>query len=819
MYYSAIGLLAILVLLIENQDILLNRNGAFALPAWRVYRRFLLAALAYYTTDVLWGVLETQKLSSLLYIDTSVYYVAMAAGVYFWGQYAVAYLEEKNLFGRFLVLCGHAIAVSVILLSIVNIFVPLLFTVDEHCVYHPLIFRYIMLVCQILLLFLITGYSLISLMRHQETAEKAKKYRTVTLFGLIMATLLLVQVWYPYLPLYTIAYLLGTCLLRTFVIGDEKETYRLELEEAAKITALRQSISSLLNNMPAMSFSKDAVTGEYLACNQAFADYARKSSPDGVVGLTDLDLFDEATAKQFAQDDRLALSMDAPYIFFEEATDAAGNQRQLQTTKLKYIDTDGRLCTLGMCQDVTDLVRIQRENATTKEAYERERQAGIIYSHIARTLVHGYADLFYVNLDTEEFIEYHTDDNLSTLSEARRGTDFFASCQVEAPIFLYPDDVHAFQKSMERQNLLDALDRNGTFLMTYRLLREDRPRYVSMKISRMEDDERIIVIGVADVDEQMQRQRAVEQIKDERIAYARLSALNGDFLSVYIIEPESENYRKYSAATGFDALSLPNQGSGFFDSARDQWRVAVHPDDLNRFLSLFNRESVMSTILEDGLFSMSCRLILKGKPFFVQFKAAMVEEKEGRRLIVGINNIDAQVRQEEDYERRLAKAQREANTDALTGVKNKHAYLNAEEQLNQRIRSQLHPEFAVVILDLNDLKHINDTLGHREGDEHLRRACRVICETFQHSPVFRVGGDEFAVITQGSDYQNVDALIEMIHRHNMESIRTGGVVVACGMARNENDSCVDAVFQRADIRMYENKNQLKELQHSSHVTC
>lgn len=83
---------------------------------------------------------------------------------------------------------------------------------------------------------------------------------------------------------------------------------------AATIAELRESISALFDNMPGMSFSKDAETGVYLACNQAFAEYAHKETPEGVVGLTDADIFDPATARHFAEDDRLALSMDEPYI-------------------------------------------------------------------------------------------------------------------------------------------------------------------------------------------------------------------------------------------------------------------------------------------------------------------------------------------------------------------------------------------------------------------------------------------------------------------------------------------------------------------------
>ena len=68
MYYSAIGLLAAMVLIIVNSDILFASKASYDKPAWKVYRRFLLAVLAYYVTDILWGFLESRKLTALLLI-------------------------------------------------------------------------------------------------------------------------------------------------------------------------------------------------------------------------------------------------------------------------------------------------------------------------------------------------------------------------------------------------------------------------------------------------------------------------------------------------------------------------------------------------------------------------------------------------------------------------------------------------------------------------------------------------------------------------------------------------------------------------------
>ena len=806
MYYSAIGLLAVLILLIENYDVLLTRRDAFGQPVWSAYRGFLLAILAYYVTDILWGFLESRKLAGLLFADTTVYFIAMAAGLLFWARYAVAYLDEESAVGRLLVNAGRLLPGAIALLAVVNIFTPVLFTVDADCVYRALPVRYAVLGVQILLLLLISAYA-VSL-RQRRGAPHGKRYLALALYGLIMALFLFVQLWYPYLPLYTIAYLLGTGLLHTFVINVEREEFQRGLQEASSIAERKETITSLLNNMPGMTFAKDAQTGVYLACNQAFAAYAKKADPDGVVGLTDAELFDPVIAEHMAEDDQMALALDEPYVFYVDATISDGRRREYQTTKRKYTDAAGRLCVLGTCIDVTDNVRIRRESATTKEAYEKARGAGIIFTHIAQALARSYKELYYVNTENEEYIEYRTADDGGTLSETRRGWHFFEQCRVEAETFVYPEDRDAVIRALDRKTLAAALDRNNTFFMTYRL-GERSPSYVSMKVTRMRDDDRYIILGIMDIDEEMQQRRAAERMQEEQTAYARVNALTGDYLCIYVVDPVSGHYREFSASSAFERFALAEEGEDFFADSVTQGRSVVFREDLNRFLTSFNKENILDEIGRNGIFTLSYRLLLEGKPTYVQLKAAMVQEKEGARLIVGINDIDAQVRQEEAYAQRLAQARIEASVDALTGVKNRHAFLMAEERLNRQIDQQPGLEFAVVVLDVNDLKKVNDTDGHEAGDQLLRNACEVICETFKRSPVFRIGGDEFTVIVQGNDYACIEELLGRLDAHNRQARRSGGIVIACGMARHETEASMAPVFERADQAMYENKSRLK----------
>ena len=538
MYYSMIGLIAIFVLIIVNQDILFNPKEVYHKPVWIVYRRFLFAVLIYHVTDVLWGILESKKLDQLLFADTTVYFIAMSVGIFLWAQFTVKYLGEENSFGHFIVFTSRLIAISIAVLVIANIFYPILFEVDANCVYKALPVRYGVISAQILMFVLISLYAVSAMFRLQKEEAKSTKYQILAFFGMIMAILLFLQLIFPLLPVYSIGYMLGTCMLHTFVAADEKEEHRRELEETEKITELKDTIVSLLNNMPGMAFTKDAKTGVYLACNNQFVGYAHKMNSDEVIGLTDFQIFDSETAAHFVETDKLALTLSKPYVYYEDVPDAAGNQRQLQTTKLKYKDTSGKLCVLGMCQDITDMVSIQHEHAMTQEAYEQAVSTGLMYSNIAQTLARDYVDLYYINKDTEEYIEYQNGEGDAPLAEIRRGWHFFSDCKKELAEKVYPEDRENFLQAMNRKTLMRALERKNTFVMTYRQIGEHGPVYVNMKISTM-DDKSYLIMGITDVDAEMRETMA----RNEALSRALQSAEQANMAKTTFLSGMSHEIR------------------------------------------------------------------------------------------------------------------------------------------------------------------------------------------------------------------------------------------------------------------------------------
>lgn len=120
-------------------------------------------------------------------------------------------------------------------------------------------------------------------------------------------------------------------------------------------------------------------------------------------------------------------------------------------------------------------------------------------------------------------------------------------------------------------------------------------------------------------------------------------------------------------------------------------------------------------------------------------------------------------------------------------------------------------------MDCDNLKTVNDKYGHDKGDMYIKTASQLICCVFKHSPVFRIGGDEFAVVLQNEDFQNREELTGLFEKNTNEICASAEnvweqVSVSLGMAEYdpESDTSVDDVIHRADKTMYENKRVRKE---------
>lgn len=157
-----------------------------------------------------------------------------------------------------------------------------------------------------------------------------------------------------------------------------------------------------------------------------------------------------------------------------------------------------------------------------------------------------------------------------------------------------------------------------------------------------------------------------------------------------------------------------------------------------------------------------------------------------------------------------------AFADELTSVQNWYSFTNSMQKIQKQLDNKEQPEFAVGVFDCNDLKQINDRYGTDKGDAYIKAASRLICSTFKHSPVFRIGGDKFAVILQKDDFESRKDLMVQLEASQKEIGETGkyeweAPSVATGMADYDPsiDPIADNTYRRAERLMYKEKHKRK----------
>ena len=402
--------------------------------------------------------------------------------------------------------------------------------------------------------------------------------------------------------------------------ATKKENLRLmdQIQSAAGLADLMGSVASLLSNMPAMSFSKEVSTGRYLACNQAFAEYAGKSSPDEVVGFTDHDLFDKETADHFVKDDTKAVSMDEPYVFFEDVPDATGKTtRNLQTTKLKFTDNTGRLCTLGMCVDVTEIARMKESEARQKEMEERialqerlleEQEQRKRQDSMIIALSSDYRSVYYVDLDEDEGVCYlaagiYDDDPL--IGQRFPFLKVFTEFGNEHVHESYREGYMDFIKP---ENIRRELLKHP--IITYRFLEVngDQEKYSMLRMAgvrHLEDRPDGLVhaagIGFTDIDEEMRESMMQQKALAEALDVAEQANVAK---TAFLSNMSHEIRTPMNAIIGLDRLALNN------DRLEDETREYLEKigESARHLLGLINDILDMSRI-ESG------RLVLRKEEF------------------------------------------------------------------------------------------------------------------------------------------------------------------------------------------------------------
>ena len=352
--------------------------------------------------------------------------------------------------------------------------------------------------------------------------------------------------------------------------------------------------------------------------------------------------------------------------------------------EIRWVDDYGHYCetkTYGgiyvvFISDITEKREKREEDKAARDA-------------VILALTNSYNTVWLINdVVTESCSLYHTDLDAvhaeairNALSHARytdTKTEYVATMVAK-------EDQERMQVEIGLPYILKQFETRDRFTVNFIRVLESGPRHYRVNLSKvfMPGGRMGVVMGFKDVDEEVRHDRAIQKALEDakkaeeeyrqtavrHITYGKVAqALAGDYFSIYIVDPDTDEFVEYSATQEFNDLEVEKSGGDFFNVSRKNMERVIFSDDKERFLGTFYKEKVMSILERDGTFTMKYRLVIGDTPIWVSMKATLLEDKDGRHLIIGTNNIDAQMKRELEYQKHVAEARTSARNDFLANM-------------------------------------------------------------------------------------------------------------------------------------------------------
>lgn len=442
-----------------------------------------------------------------------------------------------------------------------------------------------------------------------------------------------------------------------------------------------------------------------------------------------------------------------------------------------------------------------------------EKKEKKIHDHIASVMAEDYEAIFYIDIESGEYLNFSKSQKYMSLGVEPTGKDFFADALASIESCVYHDDWEYAKSFYNKKTMLENLEGKRSFSFKYRVLINKEPRFFLFTVMRQSNN-KYLIFYEKDIEDELRAEKKQKESQKKTITFGQIAeSLASNYDEIYYVDIEDFSYVCYQVNNIYGQLEINKAGENFYSEALVNIPQVVCRQDCEQVTEFINRDNMLSALETRRDYSLTYRIMASGK---TQYTRMTVRKSSDRtHFIIGVENVDDEIKKEKQRLKELKNEKELARRDELTGVKNKTAYKELAASVQGNIDNGLdYLNFALVVCDSNNLKHINDTRGHAAGDEYIKASSNLLCNTFVHSPVFRVGGDEFVVFLRGNDYAQRHELMNKLRGKIIENAKAGHeVILATGMSeyQPESDNLVSEIFERADKEMYEDKKKLKSL--------
>ena len=427
----------------------------------------------------------------------------------------------------------------------------------------------------------------------------------------------------------------------------------------------------------------------YKAADPEELIYANKPVCD-IYGCSDIDEFKALTGFTFKgmvypEDyNRISASIAQQIDASEDQMDYAEYRIVRKDGKIRWVDDYGHYCETKAYGGIyvvfiSDITEKREQRETDKETRDA----------VISTLTNAYNTVWLISdVVTEKSSLYHTDLDEAHAEAIRNALSHAKYTDTKAEYvvtMVAKEDQERMQEQIGLPYILKQFETRDQFSVSFIRDLESGPRHYRIDFGKvfMPGGRIGVTMGFKDVDDEIQQSRAMQealddarkaeaeyrQVAEERMTYGKVAqALAGDYFSIYIVDPDTEKFVEYSATKEFSDLGVEKAGDNFFNVSRKNMDRLIFSDDKDRFLGTFYKEKIMSILERDGSFTMKYRLVVGETPTWVSMKATLLEDKDGRHLIIGTNNIDAQMKRELEYQQHVAEARTNARNDFLANM-------------------------------------------------------------------------------------------------------------------------------------------------------
>ena len=460
---------------------------------------------------------------------------------------------------------------------------------------------------------------------------------------------------------------------------------------------------------------------------------------------------------------------------------------------------------------ILGVINIDEEYHRREVDKETARQKEV-YNQITASLAAQFDTLYYIDLATNTYIEISSNDDYKKLNVPATGKDFFAESRRSIRKYVHPEDREMVLKYHHKDVMLNNLKHRNSYFLEYRLVVDGQVKNIR-HTEMMANDKKHLIVCIENIDDEVRARRELKDAGHDGVTYTQIAeSLAAHYDMIYYVDVDSDYYAEYSTHKLYGELEIQEEGEDFFGTAERNADRIIHPEDRARIKLFLDKDKFITGLENSRQLVEDYRMVVGGKTHYTRMTIRWSSDRS--HFIIAIENRDEDVKKEQERLQMLNRANEAARRDSLTGAGNITAYNEAESDIQKEVEDGRRDAYAMVICDINELKYINDTQGHKAGDDYIKTAFKMICRIFAHSPVFRIGGDEFCVILKDDDYESRNVLMERLKTLSEENMRLDqGPVIAAGLAEYsaEKGETAEDLFRRADDLMYQDKARLKSL--------